>query len=373
MRQAVAEIARVAPKDPLLAAEGAVAFLELVAPALGNVDNSSGAIGGAVDRAIATLVPIVAAALADQGTREKWLERLWAAHEADRMPYIERLVDFWGDLCASKDFASAWADRLLPPTREALRLHADRRVFFHGATACLSALLRADRHAEILDLLAHESFWPYRRWAVKALAGTGRPDEAIRLAESTTDRWMSDLNADALCEEILLGCGRIDEAYARYGLRVNSRDTYLATFRAIAARYPAKEPREILADLVCESPGQEGKWFAAAKDAGLFDEALELAGRGGADPRTLGRAARDFAAKRPEFAVHAGLLSLDGFIHQGAEDVEPGEVRAACEHTLHAAEACGRAPEVREEIRRLAGDTGGFVRSILRDVLDRGQ
>jgi len=43
--------------------------------------------------------------------------------------------------------------------------------------------------------------------------------------------------------------------------------------------------------LVETTPGSEAKWFAAAKDAGLYDEALDLAGRAPCDPRTLTRAA----------------------------------------------------------------------------------
>jgi hypothetical protein len=39
-------------------------------------------------------------------------------------------------------------------------------------------------------------------------------------------------------------------------------------------------PGAILADLVETTPGEEGKWFAAAKDAGLYEEALAL----GSDP-----------------------------------------------------------------------------------------
>ena len=45
VREAVAEIKKVAKSDPLLAAEGAVLFLERVSPALAHVDSSSGAIG----------------------------------------------------------------------------------------------------------------------------------------------------------------------------------------------------------------------------------------------------------------------------------------------------------------------------------------
>jgi hypothetical protein len=88
--------------------------------------------------------------------------------------FIERLADHWGELCASKDVASGWADRLLDITRMALRPNPGARAYFHGTTACLSALYRAERHAEILDILQAETFWPHKRWAVRALIAMGR-------------------------------------------------------------------------------------------------------------------------------------------------------------------------------------------------------
>ena len=93
VKQAVLEIKRIAKKDPVLAAEGAVLFLERVSPALEQVDSSSGAIGTAVNNAIAQLVPIIASAPAETRTREGWLERLFDAHQADEIPYIEALGD----------------------------------------------------------------------------------------------------------------------------------------------------------------------------------------------------------------------------------------------------------------------------------------
>ena len=108
VKEAVAEIKKVARTDAALAAEGAVGFIERLSPALENVDSSSGAIGSAVNNAIATLVPLVAAAPADANTRAKWLERLFEAHAEDQIPYIESLADHWGELCASKDVASEW-------------------------------------------------------------------------------------------------------------------------------------------------------------------------------------------------------------------------------------------------------------------------
>ena len=56
----------------------------------------------------------------------------------------------------------------------------------------------------------------------------------------------------------------------------------------------------IFRDVVASQPGQEGKWFAAAKDSGFFELAIELANRSPSDPRTLIRAARDFAVARPD-------------------------------------------------------------------------
>ena len=132
MREAVGEITKVARRDPALAAEGAVVFLERVSPALEQVDSSSGAIGNAVYHAIVALVPVIAQAPGDGATRDAWLERLWAAHLADEIPYIEHLGDYWGDLCASREVASRWADRLMGDTRRALAPARPARAFVEG-------------------------------------------------------------------------------------------------------------------------------------------------------------------------------------------------------------------------------------------------
>jgi hypothetical protein len=60
VREAVAEIKKAARRDPVLAADGAVLFLEKVSPALEQVDSSSGAIGTTVNYAIEELVSIIA-------------------------------------------------------------------------------------------------------------------------------------------------------------------------------------------------------------------------------------------------------------------------------------------------------------------------
>ena len=368
IKQAVAEIKKVAKKEPVLAAEGAIAFLERVSPALEHVDSSSGSIGTAVGNAIGELVPIIASAPADAKTRDAWLERLFEAHQADQMPYIERLADHWGELCASKEVASAWADKLIGLTRMALSSDKTLRGHFHGTSACLSALYRAERFDELVDLLRVDTIWPYKQWAVRALAASGKKAEALRYAESCRSPWASDQEVDSVCEEILLSSGLIDEAYARYGVRANQGGTYLATFRAVAKKYPHKAAGEVLADLVKTTPGDEGKWFAAAKDAGLYDDALALASRTPCDPKTLARAARDFGEKEPAFAIGAGLLSLYWLVQGYGYEITGADVWDAYRATLAAAERRDAGAEVKERIRKLVAAEGTgdrFVTKVL--------
>src|SRR5438552_17899022 len=66
LHEAVSEITLVARIEPILGAEGAVALLERISPAMKNVDSSSGAIGTAVNHSIAELVSVIVAAPADE-------------------------------------------------------------------------------------------------------------------------------------------------------------------------------------------------------------------------------------------------------------------------------------------------------------------
>jgi hypothetical protein len=327
----------------------------------------------AVNKAIAELVPIVASAPADTKTRDALLGRLWAAHEADQIPYIEQLADHWGDLCASKELASSWADLLLNLTRMALSPDKNLHGHFHGTSACLSSLYRAERYDEIVKLLDVDTIWPYKRWAVKALFASGKKTEAVRYAEACRDPWASDLDIDAMCEEILLSSGLVDEAYERYGLRANRAGTYVATFRAVAKKYPHKRASKILEDLVKTTPGEAGKWFAAAKDAGLYDAAVALAALTPCDPKTLARAARDSADDRPAFAVDAGLLALHWLVQGYGYEITSDDVWMAFEATISAAEKLGTVAEARGRVRTMitASALGGdFVKKILGGELD---
>ena len=109
----------------------------------------------------------------------------------------------------------------------------------------------------------------------------------------------------------------------------------------------------MLGDLVATTPGDEGKWFAAAKEVGLLDDAIRLANRAPCDPKTLTRAARDFADQHPVFAVEAGVAALRWLVEGYGYEITGADVWTAYANTMKAAETAGRAGEVRDRIRAL--------------------
>ena len=370
IKEAISEIKKVAKKEPLLSAEGAVTFLERISPAIENVDGSSGAIGSAVNRAVEELVPIIANAPADEKTRSKWLERLWKAHEEDRMPYIENLADYWGDLCATKDLASFWADYSISTVRLCYAIDSGPGRYFHGTSACLSALLKAERYDDLLDLctLPRLRLFHYQQYAVKALAAQGRRAEALRHAENCRDQYTSDYSVARVCEEILLSSGFADEAYERYGIEANQGTSHLSTYRALAKKYPHKKPEDILNELINTTPGEEGKWFATAKELGFFELALKLARTSPCDPRTLTRASRDYLDVDPAFAMCSGLTALQWLIEGYGYEVTSTDVWEAYKNTMNAAEKVGEKDNIIQVLRRAVEDKfngNNFVGQVL--------
>lgn len=376
VKEAVSEIKRARRSDSILAAEGAVVFLAKVSPALEHVDSSSGAIGTAVNKAIETLAEVIASAPADSKTRMGWLDRLWEAYQEDAIPYIETLGDHWGELCATKEIASHWADLLLERCELAWSSAPHLRGYFKGTTNCLSALLTAERYEDLLALLelAPYPMWHYRRYGVLALAALGRKAEAIRYAEASRGLNDSSVAIARTCEEILLSSGLAEEAYERYGLAANRAGTYLAWFRAVTKKYPHKAPSEILNDLVEQTPGEEGKWFAAAKSVKLFDEAIQLANRTPCAPQTLTRAARDFVAENPAFALEAGVAALRWLLAGHGYQITSTDVLDAYSHTMRAAENAGSIRHTQERILALLSAHGdAFVTRILERQLAMSQ
>ena len=342
---AVGEVVAVTRTDAALAGEGAALLLEKISPAVCEIDSSSGALGNATHSLVETLVPIIAAAPVTAPTRQKWLERLFNAYQEDDPPYIESLGHHWGTLCASPMIASRWADDLLPSVRSAM---GDRRrgvhAFTKSGTPCLSALFTAGRFDELTQVLALDPkpFWHDQQWAAKVLAARGDLEGAIRAIEAMRGPYAPDAALSALAEQMLHDDGRSDEAYARYAIGAIFAHTHIATFRAIAKRYPTIAPGRILGDLIAAAPGQEGKWFATAKTLKQYDLALALAQRSGGDPKTLVRAARDHEKTQPAFALGVALAALQWMARGAGYEVTSAEVSAARDHALAAGQNMGQ-------------------------------
>jgi len=153
-----------------------------------------------------------------------------------------------GASCAvSREVASRWADRFLDLPRTAW---SDPRSgnYVRGTAVCLSSLLAAGRHHELLGVLTLQRFpfWHDRQFGMQALLSEGRTKEALAYAEASRGLNQPDAAIDAACEKILLNLGRVDEAYEKYALTANASSTGLATFRAIVKKYPHHDPKKIL-------------------------------------------------------------------------------------------------------------------------------
>ena len=346
IKEAVAEIRKVARNDPILAAEGALVFIEKVSASLMGVDSSSGALSEHLNAAIEALSKIISAAPAKPAERRLWLKRLWQAVEDDEMPYLEYLLDFWGELCADPMLASEWANEFFPQLEFISDPRNQDAPFYRWTTACFSALLAAHRYEEILELVSRPTFkwWDNRRWGVRSLVAQGKWAEAIHLAIDQPSRSDPPDAIARACEAILLAEGLVEEAYVRFALKANDSSTYLARFRAIAKKYPSIEPAVILGDLVAEDPSLSGKWFAAAKDAGLYDLAIELVSNSPADPRTLTRAARDYRRTQPRFALAAGLAALRWMAADYGYEITGEDILEAYREVLATAPLAGADP-----------------------------
>ncbi|MDQ2819180.1 MAG: hypothetical protein M3Y65_02070 [Pseudomonadota bacterium] len=356
-------------------------LLEKLAPAIEQVDSSSGRIGSTVNQVIVTLVPIIAKADVSAAVRATWLERLWAAYEADTMPSIEYLGDFWGELCVTKELARQWANRL---TQEAAAMWENNAAdgkftYFKGTQAGFSALYATGDHDELFALIAtseyREPSWNYREWGARALAASGKMREAIAYAEGAKKSFNPPVIAIArFCEQILLESGFVDEAYAGYALDAASASTNAGMFNGVVKKYPQIPRETILRDLVARDVGREGKWFVPAKDAGLYDLAIALANKSSCDPRTLTRAAVDFVDKAPEFALAAGMTSLRSIALGWGYEITGEHVREAYGAILKAAEIAGVSKAaVVADVRVLVaenGKGGAFVERALGTALN---
>jgi hypothetical protein len=282
------------------------------------------------------------------------LVRLWQAIQVDGVDYLWMVEDRWGELCGSREVASLWADDLLESLRTAW---SDPRPgnYVRGTCLCLASLVAAGRSGELLALLALERFpfWHHRKFGVQALVAEGRIDEAIAFAEASRGLNQPDIAIDAACEKILLGAGRVNDAYDRYALTANASSTGLATFRTIARKYPDPDPKKILLDLAALG-GDPGHWFATAKTAGFLDLAREFATTGRTDPRTLSRASRDLLARDAPFCMQVGRLAIERILEGNGYELTPIDLIDAYQHFMAAAQKLDVTGQARNDMLAMA-------------------
>ncbi len=360
----------VAKKDPVLAGEGTIRLIEKLWPALEHIDTSSGALGSAVYKALDTLIPVIIKAPVDGKTRNQWLDRLWQAMADDGVDYLSPVGDRWGDLCGSVDVAGKWGDDLVSTLRFSWS-DPNPGNYFHGATACLSCLLVAGRHQELLDLLEldRHPMWHYRRYGVEALLALGKKADAVQYAETSRGLNQSDSSIDQACEDILISSGLHEEAYRRYGLSATIGNSYLARFRAVAKRYPMKDKSQILADLIITMPGEEGKWFATAKTLKLYDLALELSNQSPCEPKTLTRAARDHYDTEPAFALGCAMAALRWLGDGWGYEVNSADVVEAYDQAIDAASRLNKIDDVNGQIMQLVESNESVSMLFVRQAL----
>ncbi len=358
--EAVKEIRK--SKDPSLRAEGAILLFERMWPALQQIDSSSGALGTATNKAVHELVQFIIDAPCGNQIRAKWLERLWQAMEEDGVDFLFEVSERWGELCVDPVVASYWADEL-QPTLEYSWVHGG---YFRGGPACLSCLLKAQRHDEVLQLVDKAPYltWSYRKYGARALAESGKIGEAIQYAEASqglNDGYSAIASA---CETLLLDAGQREEAYRRFALSATTATTNLARFRALVKKYPEKDSRQILQDLIASIPGDEGKWFATAKGLANFELAASLAYASPVNIATLNRAARDFLEKKPDFSLAVALASLKWLAAGQYYEITGLDVYDSVRYALDASARVGCRKETLQRIKSLIDppDTDNFVR-----------
>ena len=116
---------------------------------------------------------------------------------------------------------------------------------------------------------------------------------------------------------------------------------------------------------LASSSGDPGRWFAAAKDAGFLDLALEFADAGPTDPRTLSRASSDFLKKDVRFCLEVGQLAIQRIIEGYGYELTGIDVLDALNHYMAAAETLGITLQATADVLAMATKQPGTASDIL--------
>ncbi|MEA3280816.1 MAG: hypothetical protein U9Q38_09500, partial [Thermodesulfobacteriota bacterium] len=283
------------------------------------------------------LIPILIKAPADKATREKWLEQLFDAVLDDGVQYLSPVEERWGEICVFPELTNKWTDRILPLLKDGWR-NQNVSNYVVMTDICLSCLLESGRYIELEHLLSLRSadFWSYDKYWAEALKHQGLVDRAISFAESRLKDDYDRIDILEFCESVLLNADRKEEAYLRYGIMIRTGTTYLAQYRSILKKYPERDPRKILMDLI-ESSGDKAAWFSSARQAGFLNIAEECAFSGIVNPKTLIRAARDAKESDPRFTSRIAYRAIDNMLQGHGYEMTTSDLTQAFDHLMTAA------------------------------------
>ena len=110
----------------------------------------------------------------------------------------------------------------------------------------------------------------------------------------------------------------------------------------------------ILLDLIKCSPGEEGKWFAAAS-IGELKLAVRVAHDGPCAPSTLLTAVKDLRAKHPDVAFELACAALRGMDLGWAYELDTSDYARAKLAATELAGQLGRQNEVGALLRSITG------------------
>lgn len=374
IKAAVGEINNVAKKDSVLAAEGAVKFIEKCWRAIEQIDSSSGAIGCAVNNALYDIAGLFGSAELPVKERLKLIERIWESWQEEGYGYYDVLSELWPKLCKDHEVMTCWADEFLPVVQHVFS-STEPRGFFKGTRPCLACLFETGRYDEIIEMLKNKERlqFDYRKFEVMIAAARGNIEGALEVLDGYLyNQYTSPYAVARLGEELLIQNGRIEEAYRRYAFKTSYHATGLAMLSAMCKKYPKISPQRVLNDLIDADPGNERRYFAAARKIGMIELAIEIAEKYDVEPKTLTTASKDYAERDPDLALRFGLLALqryaDGFGYEPHYD----DVQRCHDSVCAAAARAGKRDMVAEKLRILA-DNDKSIRKLVASAVHYGK
>jgi hypothetical protein len=130
--------------------------------------------------------------------------------------------------------------------------------------------------------------------------------------------------------------------------------TGLATLSALRKRYPDISPERILNDLIDADPGNERRYFAAARKIGMVSLALEIAEKHNVEPKTLTTACKDYLEKDVELSLRFGCMALQRYADGYGYEPELPDVLRCYEFVCMAAERAGKRDEINRKLQQMA-------------------